>query len=43
LDFVVRARIRTVAQFEITNYKRFLGNCSPRGGQEKSQLSVLRC
>jgi len=31
LDFVVRARIRTVAQFEIANYKRLQANCRCSG------------
>ncbi|MDK2905840.1 MAG: hypothetical protein PWR12_1916, partial [Eubacteriaceae bacterium] len=48
LDFVVRARIRTVAQFEIANYKRFPATVRPEAEglpprvQLKSQLSVLR-
>jgi hypothetical protein len=29
LDFVVRARIRTVAQFEIANYRRFPATVRP--------------
>ncbi|MDK2904885.1 MAG: hypothetical protein PWR12_961, partial [Eubacteriaceae bacterium] len=29
LDFVVRARIRTVAQFEIGNYRRFRATVRP--------------
>jgi len=35
LDFVVRTRIRTVAQFEIANYRRFPATVAPRRTTEK--------
>jgi len=36
LDFVVRARIRTVAQFEIANYKRFPATVRPEADKRKA-------